>query len=85
MILLYKIIDFSIRTMQLLIFINILLSWIAPNSRNEFTALVHSLTEPILKPFRMTLPIGNMRMDLSPIIAYYVLNFIRRIVFSILF
>ena len=64
----FTLIDLVIRALRILILIRIVLSWVAPYSRNEFTELVYHVTEPVLGPFRMLIPMGNMRMDLSPII-----------------
>lgn len=79
-----KIIDLAIRALKMLILIRIVISWVAPYSRNEFTHLVYEVTEPILRPFRMLIPLGSMRMDLSPILAYFALNLIRNLVFGLL-
>ena len=50
------------------IFIQVILSWINPGTYNPVASLLHSLTEPVLRPCRRLLPpIGGM--DLSPIIA----------------
>ncbi|ADO83063.1 YggT family protein [Ilyobacter polytropus] len=79
-----KIIDLAIRALKMLILIRIVISWVAPYSRNEFTHLVYEVTEPILRPFRMLIPLGSMRMDLSPILAYFALNLIRNLAFGLL-
>ncbi|WP_319370358.1 YggT family protein [uncultured Ilyobacter sp.] len=84
MILIFNIIDLAIRALKMLILIRIVLSWVAPQSRNEFTHLVYELTEPILRPFRMLIPLGSMRMDISPILAYFALNLIRNLVYRLL-
>ncbi len=81
----YRIINLIFEVINILILIRILLSWLAPYSRNEFTNLVYGLTEPILRPFRLLLPLGNLRMDLSPILAYFALKVIRYIIFYFLF
>ena len=59
---------------MIILFINILLSWIAPNSKNEFTDLVYALTEPVLRLFRVVIPIGGRYIDLSPLIVYFILR-----------
>jgi YggT family protein len=84
MVSIFRIIDLAIRALRMLILIRIVISWVAPHSRNEFTHLVYEVTEPILRPFRMLIPMGSMRMDLSPILAYFVLNLIRSLAFNLL-
>lgn len=50
------------------ILIRIVLSWIAPHNYNPITALLTTLSEPILAPFRRLIPaIGGL--DISPVFA----------------
>jgi YggT family protein len=61
----------------LIIFVRIVLSWfpIDPDGPiATFHGLLHLLTEPILGPLRRVLPsvpIGQIRLDLSPIIVLF--------------
>lgn len=55
------------------ILIRIILSWVAPQNYNPVTALLHTLSEPILRPFRRVIPpIGGL--DISPIFAIILLQ-----------
>lgn len=55
------------------ILIRVILSWVAPNNYNPVTALLNSLSEPILRPFRRLIPpIGGF--DISPIFAIILLQ-----------
>lgn len=50
------------------ILIKIILSWVAPHNYNPVTALLTTLSEPILRPFRRLIPpIGGL--DISPVFA----------------
>lgn len=50
------------------ILIRVILSWVAPHTYNPITALVATLSEPILRPFRRIIPtIGGI--DISPVFA----------------
>ena len=71
MILIARIVDLLITVINTLILIRVVLSWLAPMSRNGFTDLIYNTTEPILRPFRVLIPMGNMRMDISPIFLFY--------------
>lgn len=54
------------------IFIRIVLSWIAPGQHNPATAIITTLTEPVLRPFRRVIPaIGGF--DISPLFAVILL------------
>ena len=55
------------------IIIRIVLSWVAPHVYNAATALIASLTDPILRPFRRLIPpIGGI--DISPVFAIIALG-----------
>ena len=54
----------------------IILSWVAPGSRNPVVYLLYQLTEPVMAPFRKILPpIGGL--DLSPILVFILINIIQ--------
>jgi YggT family protein len=54
------------------IFIQVIVSWIAPGSYNPILALLDSLTNPLLRPARRLIPpVGGL--DLSPMAAIIVL------------
>ena len=81
---LYSIVNILFKIIYTLILIRVIISWLAPYSRNDFVDIVYQVTEPILKPFRFALPIKNLRVDLSPIIAYFVLKIIERVIYYLL-
>lgn len=69
---------FELATLSLLMFmfaiiIRIVLSWIAPGTYNPATALVQSMTDPILRPFRRFIP-PIAGFDISPIFAIILLG-----------
>lgn len=54
------------------IFIRIILSWISQGQYNPATAIITTLTEPVLRPFRRLIPaIGGF--DISPVFAIILL------------
>ena len=62
----------SINLFVYAIFIRIILSWISPGNYNPATAIITTLTEPVLRPFRRFIPaIGGF--DISPIFAIILL------------
>lgn len=77
---------FSIsQLLQLLVYIYIfsiliqaVMSWFVMGSaaRHPLIPILHSLTEPLLKPLRRRLPIGRFQIDISPLIALLILNVI---------
>ncbi|MGV8843006.1 MAG: YggT family protein [Pseudomonas sp.] len=55
--------------------ISVILSWVAQGSQNPAVELINQICEPLLKPIRGILPsMGGL--DLSPIVAFVVLNLI---------
>jgi YggT family protein len=63
----------SLDLMFFVILIRIILSWVAPNNYNPIVALLNSMAEPILRPFRRLIPaIGGL--DISPIFAIVLLR-----------
>jgi YggT family protein len=58
----------SLRLFIVAIIIRIVLAWIAPHTYNPATAIISTITEPLLRPFRRFVPpLGGI--DISPIFA----------------
>ncbi len=55
------------------ILIRVIISWVAPASRNVFTETLFRLTEPVLAPIRNLLP-RTAIFDFSPLIALVLLQ-----------
>ena len=67
-----KLVVLSINLFVYAIFIRVILSWVAQGGYNPATAIITTLTEPVLRPFRRVLPaMGGF--DLSPILAIILL------------
>lgn len=67
-----------------LIFIRVLLSWFPVSPYNPIIKFIYETTEPLLAPMRRILPPSPaMPIDFSPILAIIVLQFIERIVLSL--
>ena len=78
--LLIRAIDFY----SFLILISVLGSWVDPYRRSKVFQTVRKFTEPYLKLFRIIIPIGNMNLDISPVIGLFILNYVvKRIIFVI--
>ena len=70
------------------IIIRCFLSWLPVDRRNPIVGFIYRFTEPILKPVRIMVsksPLGEgMPIDFSPIIAFFIIEALYRIVASIL-
>lgn len=68
--------DLAVLSLNLFFFvvlIRIILSWVAPHSYNPITAMLTTLAEPILRPFRRLVPpLGGL--DISPVFAIILLQ-----------
>jgi YggT family protein len=68
-----KLIVLTINLFVYAIIINIVISWIAPGRYNPIAAIVATISEPVLRPFRRIIPpIGGF--DISPIFAIIALT-----------
>jgi YggT family protein len=55
------------------IIVKIVLSWVSPQSHSPITALVNTIAEPVLAPFRRIIPTAG-GLDISPIFAVILLQ-----------
>lgn len=63
---------------KLVLIARIVLSWIPHNPHNPTITILYKITEPILEPVRRVIPsIGGI--DISPIIVFIALSFIKGI------
>ena len=65
------------------ILIRCILSWLPIGRDNFFVRIVVALTEPILGPIRRLIG-GGMMIDFSPVIAYFLIDFVYRILIRII-
>lgn len=63
----------SLNLFFFVILIKVILSWVAPHNYNPITALLNTMAEPVLRPFRRVIPaVGGI--DISPIFAIILLK-----------
>lgn len=65
------------------ILIQAVLSWVNPGNYNPMTSVLHSLTGPVLRPFRRLIP-PISGIDLSPLFAILALEVGRRLILALL-
>ena len=80
--LLFNIINNAFNLLQMLIMARVFLSWIPHNPYNQFIQLLYQITEPILKPIRKILPMQSMGIDFSPIAAFFLLGFVKKLLLT---
>jgi YggT family protein len=73
-----KLLMLSVNLFMFAIFVRIILSWISPGQYNPATAIITTLTEPILRPVRRIIPpLGGF--DISPIFVIIALGALSRV------
>lgn len=60
-----------------LILIRALTSWVNPDPWNPIVQFLGRATEPVLAPIRRAIPAFNIGIDLSPLIAFVILLFLK--------
>ena len=80
-----KVFDTIIPLLYWLIIIRAVISWFSPDPYNFLVQLLYKLTEPILYPFRRMIPMSNIGIDISPILAILALMFLRYFMVSSLY
>jgi YggT family protein len=78
------VVDRAIELLTILVFVRVLLSWIPSiDYGHPVISFIVRVTDPILQPVRRLLPpMGGL--DLSPIIAIFLLQLVGRVVHQIL-
>lgn len=88
-----NLVSFIFASLRFLILMRIILSFLPAlhytrgSLLSQAVGFVYWLTDPILKPFRSLIPpvrLGAAYLDLSPLIAILVLEFLRSFVFGLL-
>jgi YggT family protein len=77
------IVDMLFRTVNILLLIRALMSWINPDPYNPIVRFIYQITEPILAPFRRFVPPVGM-LDVSFIVAILVLYLAEGVILSIM-
>ena len=60
------------------------LSWVNPDPFNPIVRFIHNITEPVLYPIRTRIPINFGGVDLSPIVVFAGIIFLRTFVVNTL-
>ncbi len=73
-----QVLDILLHALYWIILIRALISWVNPDPYNPIVQFLYKVTEPILYPIRKMLP-ANLRfgLDISPLIAFLLLAFLR--------
>lgn len=78
--LLSGLIDITFNAVYLLLIAKIFLSWVNPDPYNPIVEFIYKVTEPILGPVRRIIPLQVGMIDLSPIVVFIALGFLRQLI-----
>ncbi|MBN2290294.1 MAG: YggT family protein [Candidatus Glassbacteria bacterium] len=76
-------VDRALALYSFLILVRIILSWVRVNRFNPWFVLLCRATDPFLDPFRRLIPPFS-GIDFSPVVAFFVLSILRRVLVSML-
>lgn len=76
-----QVIILLLQILQVLILVRVVMSWVAPTSRNPLVEFVATVTDPILKPIQALLP-RTGPVDFSPMIALFLIYLLQNLLYS---
>ena len=80
---LYTIVNNAFNLIQMLILIRVVMSWIPHSPYNQLSQLIYQITDLILKPIRDILPLQGAGIDFTPIVAFLLLGFLKKLLLSV--
>ncbi len=72
-----RILDVGLTLYMWIIIIRALISWVNPDPYNPIVMFLYRITEPVLSTVRRWIPLGNIGIDISPIIVILVIIFLQ--------
>jgi YggT family protein len=80
-----KVIDWILVVYMWIVIARVVLSWVNPDPYNPIVRFIHNITEPLLYQIRKRLPVVFGGLDLSPIIVFLAIMFLRAFLVRTLF
>ena len=85
MVVLAKIIHYGVFLYTLLIAVRIVATWFPRAAHHPITLFVSKVTDPYLNLFRRFIPPIGGKLDLSPLLAFFGLNILEKILLALIF
>lgn len=79
------VIDYVLLFFMWIVIARAVLSWVNPDPYNPIVRFINSVTEPLLYQIRRRLPVSFGGLDLSPIIVFLAVIFLRKFLVESLF
>ncbi len=71
------VLNMALSAMVFLIIVRAVISWFSPDPFNPLVQALTRITEPVLAPIRRLIPLYDIGIDISPIIAFLAIKFIQ--------
>ena len=65
---------------SLLIIIRAVVSWVQVDPRNQFVRILSALTDPVLVPIQRVVPPIGGAIDISPVIAFFLIQLLKTVI-----
>jgi YggT family protein len=75
-----RILDVCLWLYMWILIIRALISWVNPDPYNPIVRFLYRATEPVLRPVRRLIPMGNIGIDISPVIVILAIIFLQKFV-----
>jgi len=72
-----KILDVALSVYMWVIIARAVISWVNPDPYNPIVQFLYRVTEPVLTRVRRWIPLGNLGIDISPIIVIFAIVFLQ--------
>ena len=72
-----RVLDFVLIAFMWLVIARAVLSWVNPDPFNPIVRFIHNVTEPVLYQIRSRIPVNFGGMDVSPIVVFLAIIFLR--------
>ena len=78
------IVNLIFQIINIAILVRVVLSWIPHNKMNPLINIIYKITEPILKPIQSIVPPIGGGIDITPMIAIFLIQLLRPIIIGLL-
>lgn len=82
---LIEVVNVSFDVFYWLMIARVLLSWVSPRAHNKLIEFIVDVTDFVLIPIKRIVPTNVGGVDFSPILAIFLLSFLRRLILSLLY
>ena len=79
-----RVLDIVLIAFMWIVIARAVLSWVNPDPFNPIVRFIHNITEPVLSPICSRIPVNFGGLDLSPILVFAVIIFLRTFVVNTL-